>query len=72
MSEIELPAVSDVKILRLRPNDTIVVSCLLRLSDQEYEDLGTRLREHFPDNPIAVLEGGMTIEVLRAEVPREE
>lgn len=72
MSEIELPAVDEVKILRLQPGDTIVCRTERRLTDEEFAKIGENLKRCFPDSRVAVLDGGATIEVLRAEVPREE
>lgn len=75
MIEIELPHVDDVpdvKMVRLQPGDVVVCRVGHHLTDEEFDDLRERLREGFSGYKIAVLEGGMSIEVLRAEVPREE
>lgn len=67
MSEIELPVVDEVKILRLRPDDTIVCRVERHLADDEFTYLGANLKRCFPDNRVAILDGGATLEVLRAE-----
>lgn len=63
----ELPAVDEVRILRLRPGDTVVVT-LDRdhvLDDHEHAVLTERLQKRFPDHQVLVLSGAK-LEVLRA------
>ena len=67
MEDVELPAVPDVQILRLRPGDTLVYRSLDRVSDEEYTDIAARLKKCFPDNLAILLENGAEITVLRAE-----
>lgn len=67
MSEIELPTVPDVKILRLLPGDTLVYRCEQRLDDDTYAEIKKHMTERFPGHLVVVLDCGATIEVLRAE-----
>lgn len=48
----DLPAVDEVRILRLRPGDTVTQASV---------------KEAFPDNVVVVMEGGSRLEVLRRD-----
>jgi hypothetical protein len=61
---VQLP---EVRILRLEPGDVLVVNVPGRLTDDECQELGRRVKESFPDHRIAVLDGGATLDILRTE-----
>ena len=67
MTEIELPGVDEVRVVRLQSGDTVVYRCEQHLDDENFDDLGTHLKKVFPDNPVLILDGGASIEVLRKE-----
>lgn len=63
MSTAELTAV----VLRVRPDDTIVVSFPDRLSENQFQRASEDLKATFPDNRILILEGGADITVIRPD-----
>jgi len=67
MDGVVLPAVGEVRILRLRRGDTVVLYLDNPLDDDaEYIALEARLKEKFPDNE-AVIISGARLEVLRRD-----
>ena len=63
----DLPAVDEVRILRLRPGDTVVVYRSEFLDDDEMALTQASVKEAFPDNVVVVMEGGSRLEVLRRD-----
>lgn len=63
----ELPAVDEVRILRLRPGDTVVAYMAETLNDDEAERAWAMVKEAFPDNTVVVMEAGARLEVLRRD-----
>lgn len=69
MSELpeELAAlgVEEATVVRLEPGDVIVLSTSQHLTQQDFEDLRSRVRDLFGEYEVAVLEGGMRLQVVR-------
>ena len=63
---VDLPAVDEVRILRLRAGDTVVAYVENNLDDDKFAILTARLRDVFPDNKVLVMEG-VRLEVLRRD-----
>lgn len=59
---VELP---EVRILRLEPGDMLLVSSPLRLSDADVAFIGDRLKGKFPGHEAVILDGGLTLDILR-------
>lgn len=57
--------VEDATVVRLEPGDIIVLSTTLRLTEQDFEDLRDRVRQFFGEYEVAVLEGGVRMQVVR-------
>jgi hypothetical protein len=67
MTGAELLAVTEVERLALGPGDMLIVKVPTRLNDEEFEELGNRIRAAIPEpTKILVFEGGTDISVLRA------
>ena len=64
IAENELP---HVEVVRLRPGDTLVLHTEGGLSDQEFDEIVTHVKDKFPDNELMIVEGGMRLAVLRRE-----
>ena len=62
-----LPAVPDVEILRLQPGDTLVITSLVPLTDEHVASLRDDLGARFPGHQAIILDGGITLSVLRKE-----
>lgn len=62
----ELPAVDEVRILRLRAGDTVVAYFDHNLDDADFEVFTARLKDVFPDNKVLIMEGAR-LEVLRRD-----
>lgn len=62
----EFEAVDDVRVLRLRPGDAIVITVKSPLSDDENKRLIRHLQGQFPGTQVMILYGAK-LEVLRAE-----
>lgn len=64
----ELHFTGNVRRLRLRPGDTIVIEATRPISSRMAETLTEDMRLAFPDNPCIVLDAGLRI---AASVPSE-
>jgi hypothetical protein len=65
LAEHELP---HVEVVRLRPDDVLVLHCPNNhLSDQEYEDLTTLMKQRFPNHEVLVIEGNVRLAVARKD-----
>lgn len=60
----ELP---EVRLLRVQPGDVIALFIEKHITDAEFEELSARMRVSFPDNKIALFEGGVKVSILRRE-----
>lgn len=60
----ELP---EVRLLRIQPGDVIALFMEKCITDAEFDELSTRMRASFPDNKIALFEGGTRVSILRME-----
>lgn len=58
---------SEVRLLRVQPGDVIALFMERYITDAEFAELGARMRASFPDNKIALFEGGMRVSILRME-----
>jgi hypothetical protein len=71
MAEQSLPdelaalGIEEVRVARLEPGDVVVLMAPERLNMEQADTLRERAAELFAGHRIAVLEGGMTLEVLR-------
>jgi hypothetical protein len=54
-----------VSVLALNPGDTLVLRSQYKLSQAAYERLSSSMKELFPDHKYALLECGLSLEVLR-------
>ena len=57
----------DMQVLSLQPGDIVVLRSPDCLSDKEIDCIRNATREVIPNNKIIVLEGNMTIGVIRKE-----
>ena len=71
MTAAELLNVTEVERLALGPGDMLVFKCPMRLTDEEYAEIGNRFRESVPGMKVIVLEGGADISVLKRDAGRE-
>jgi hypothetical protein len=62
-----LPELPEIRILRLQPGDVIALFMEKNIAEADFRILSERMRAKFPDNEIALFEGGMTIGILRKE-----
>lgn len=60
----ELAVVSEVQRLEVRPGDVVVVRCEKRIRPEFAVYLKKRIRAHFPDNEVIVIDGGIELQVL--------
>lgn len=66
INEILDLGVPEVRLLRPRAGDTIVVRLPDRLSDMQFMELTERIGSRFPsDMKVVVLENGASLEVIR-------
>ncbi len=62
------PELPEVRILRLQPGDILLLTVDRRISDMEYEEIQARMTGGpFSGHQCAILEGGMTLDILRKE-----
>lgn len=61
---VELP---HVRILRLQPDDILLLTTPYQLSDQEMHEIGSRMAERFPDHKCVLLENGLQLDILRKD-----
>ena len=67
---MELPEITDIKRLTLRPGDRIAVHLDHLLDDQQFDQLHVQFRKFFgPDVQILLIEPGINITVLGAPQP---
>jgi hypothetical protein len=52
----------EVRVLRVQPGDTIVITVDSALRQKEFDEVAARLKDRFPDNEVLVL-GGAPIEL---------
>lgn len=55
----------EVRILRLEPDDAIVVMVPRRISSEEQHGMLEQLTRLFPAHRVLVLDGGMSVKALR-------
>lgn len=71
MAEQSLPdelaalGIEEVRVARLEPGDVVVLMAPERLNMEQADTLRERTAELFTGHRVAVLEGGVTLEVLR-------
>jgi len=63
--ELAALGVEEATVVRLEPGDVIVLSTSQHLTQQDFEDLRSRVRDLFGEYEVAVLEGGMRLQVVR-------
>ena len=56
--------VSEVKTMRIRPGDVIVIQSEARIRAEFALYLRKRIRAFFPDNEVIVVDGGIELQVL--------
>jgi hypothetical protein len=61
----EVLLLREMTALRLEPGDVLVLTTEGTITDEQADDLGTRMRAAFPDNKIALVEG-MKLAVVRS------
>ncbi len=67
-----VPAVKSVEVAQLRPDDVLVVQCDGPFSLESAERLREAMLLVWPNHKIAILDGSMSLRVLRAaNAPRE-
>ena len=62
----DLKFVENVEVVRLAPNDVIVVTAQTVLSALEVERIGEALKRVWPNHQVVVLENGMSMKVAKA------
>jgi regulator of RNase E activity RraA len=60
----ELP---EVRILRLEPGDVLLITCPQRVDDAMYGEITERMAVMFPGHRCALLDGGLGLDIMRAE-----
>lgn len=60
-----LPMVKNVEVLRLAPQDTIVITCDVELCEAEHDALAQTMRRLFSGQRMLVLDKGFDIKVVR-------
>lgn len=63
--ELAALGLEEVRVVRLEPGDVIVLRVPNRLTDEEYGEIRDQAATFFGDHKVAVLEGGMALDVLR-------
>lgn len=63
--EIAALGFQEARVVRLEPGDVIVLMTSKRLAEEEVDLIQERAGQFFDGHRIAVLEDGMTLEVLR-------
>lgn len=66
---MELPEISEVKVVKVDPGDVIVLRGSRRISKEQARALMEYAQPLWPDNQIAVLPGEVDISVVRAHDP---
>lgn len=61
---------SEITRLHLDPGDTLIVSLKERITAEQSRLLAGQVKEHFPDNEVVVLHGGMTLSVAKASAAK--
>lgn len=61
------PELPEVRILRLQPDDVLLLSTKRRLSYAEFDEIEKYAGAAFPGHRCAILEDGMTLDVLRKQ-----
>lgn len=72
MSEVELPPEIaelgvEMRVVRLEPNDIIVVTTPRQLTHENVQDIRDRVTAFFGEYEIAVLDDGMQMQVVRKD-----
>ncbi len=62
---LELPEVKKAEILRLEPNDTIVVSLDRYATAENCERLRALMKQKFPNHNVLVKDGGIDISIIK-------
>lgn len=58
----ELP---EVRILRLQPGDTLLITADQYVGESEFDAISQNLAKRFPGHPVALLDGGLHLDILR-------
>ena len=64
---VEATELPEVRILRLQPGDTLLISSQLRLDQAEFDAISKTFAERFPGHPVALLDGGLNLDILRKD-----
>jgi len=62
----------EVRVLRVQPNDVLVVRLAKRISEQGQANIRQLVEEQFPGHRCLVLDSGMELSVARPELAAEE
>jgi hypothetical protein len=62
IAPVELP---QVRILHLEPGDVLLISAPHMLTDADVAAIGQRVKAKFPGHDVAVLDNGLTLDILR-------
>lgn len=57
----------EMRVVRLEPGDTIVITTLRRLTQADVQDIRDRVIAFFGEYEVAVLEDGMQMQVIRRD-----
>jgi len=61
---VELP---EVRILRLQPGDTLLLTAEHQVTEAELDAIGKNLAERFPGHPVVLLDNGLSLDILRKD-----
>jgi hypothetical protein len=64
-----MPAVTNISVARLKPDDVIVLECDYSITQQIADNLKTTLNKLWPDNDVLVMANGLRMKIARSSEP---
>lgn len=58
---------TELSIIRLRPGDTVVLTCPVTVTMQQAEMIGARAQRAWPDHRVVVITNGVYVTAVRPE-----
>lgn len=66
-TEVEMPPVEAVQVLRVQPGDTLVITTTKPITEAAAATIRDQLRLAFPGVPAVVLDDGTTVRIVRPD-----